>query len=432
MSERSNSRPRREGVKYSTLIKKHVSGNPRLNLTENKRKNSVKATNDPDVFILSKANDKGKNKEVQQEANLEAENNKLKDQQMTIDAENNSEDTRLIQETDSTEDDTSGPRKNNQQKKLFEHEENIDDKDEIESVTSFTSETSNNSKWCKQPTYMHHAQIFKRNPLKENMHGVKLWDIPLGMRYKELETELGNLYGPIEHMNLRVNNMWQSAIVIFKTVEDAKKLLENWSIIIGDDSLRVTPIDQTFDNLKSRGIYAARVINLPVGITARELIPHIAHLGAKTCYFSRTRNYRRRGEAIISFASEEEKNNALKAVWEKGNFDVKIIDIETKTCHRCHSNEHLVASCPRTIRDNEFRQKNNERLSKFGGIYKKHNPKYFAAINKQVGNKTYADVTKGNKQTPEFNRNMTMDRKLNRIEQLLTDLTERLDRLEEF
>jgi len=259
-----------------------------------------------------------------------------------------------------------------------------------------------------------------------------LWDIPLGMRYKELETELVNLYGPIERMNLRVNNMWQSAIVIFKTVEDAKKLLEKWSIIIGDDSLRVTPIDQTFDNLKSRGIYAARVINLPVGITARELTSHIAHLGAKTCYFSRTRNYRRRGEAIISFASEEEKNNALKAVWEKGNFDVKIIDIETKTCHRCHSNEHLVASCPRTIRDNEFRQKNNERLSKFGGIYKKHNPKYFATINKQVGNKTYADVTKGNKQTTELTRNSTMDGKLDRIEQLLTDLTDRLDRLEEF
>src|SRR6185369_6940186 len=156
MSERSNPRPRREGVKYSTLIKKHVSRNSRLNLTENKRKNTVKATNDPEVFILSKANDKGKNKEVQQEANFEAENSKPKDQQMTLETEDNSEDTHLVQETDTDDDNTSGwqevhnkksKRKNIQQERLIEHEENSDDKDDVESITSFTSETSNNPEW---------------------------------------------------------------------------------------------------------------------------------------------------------------------------------------------------------------------------------------------------------------------------------------------
>ncbi|CAG8820710.1 5819_t:CDS:2, partial [Dentiscutata erythropus] len=35
------------------------------------------------------------------------------------------------------------------------------------------------------------------------------------------------------------------------------------SIIIGEDSLRVTQIDQTVDNLKSRGEHATRIIGLP-------------------------------------------------------------------------------------------------------------------------------------------------------------------------
>ncbi|CAG8819626.1 20289_t:CDS:2, partial [Dentiscutata erythropus] len=99
---------------------------------------------------------------------------------------------------------------------------------------------------AEQPTYMHRAQIFKRNSEKDLI------------------------------------------------------------IIIGEDSIRIIQLDQTVDNLKSRGEFATRIIDLPYGMTARELFPHIAKLKTKTCYFPRTRNNRRKNKVILSFALKEE------------------------------------------------------------------------------------------------------------------------------
>ena len=108
-----------------------------------------------------------------------------------------------------------------------------------------------------------------------------------------------------------------------------------------------------------RGKYAARIINLPFGITAREIIPNIMTIKALTCYIPRTRNYRRKGEAIISFVDENALNGALGKEWTKGEYNIKVVSIKTITCHRCHSEEHIAKDCPRTIRD-----------WLFGGIYK--------------------------------------------------------------
>jgi Zinc knuckle len=281
-----------------------------------------------------------------------------------------------------------------------------------------------------QPTHMHRAQIFKRNLEKEKLFGVKLWDIPVGIKYKEIKTELELKFGQIERLSLRVNNMWQSAIVIFKTQESASKVLENWSILIGDDSLRVTQLDQTIKDLLSRGEHAAKVIGLPPGITARELLPHIEALGAKTCYIPRTRTYRRRAEAVVSFVSGEQRNAALEVAWKVNNFNIKIIDLSIRTCRRCQAEGHFVKDCPRTLRDEEFKEKNVDRLNKFGNIYKKHNPRYFNIVNKQVGGLSYADVTKKRMTIPTEEENRE-DSRLLRIEALLTNVAERLEALEQ-
>ncbi|CAG8613928.1 7363_t:CDS:1, partial [Diversispora eburnea] len=121
------------------------------------------------------------------------------------------------------------------------------------------------------------------------------------MKNKELKEDLENKYGEIERLTMRVNNIWQSAVAIFKEKEDAKKVMEKSSIIIGEDSLKITQIDQTADNLKSRGEHVIRIISLPNGITAHELWSHVEKIGARTCYIPRTRTYRWKNEAIVSF-----------------------------------------------------------------------------------------------------------------------------------
>ncbi|CAG8623897.1 6526_t:CDS:2, partial [Diversispora eburnea] len=236
--------------------------------------------------------------------------------------------------------------------------------------------------YTNKPTYMHRAEIFKRNPDKEMQYGIKLWDVPLGFRNKDIKQELELKFKEITRISLRVNNMWK-------------------------DSLRVTQLDQIIDNLKSRIQYAARVISLPSGITARELWSHIEKLEAKICYFSRTRNYRKKGEAIISFQEEEACENAYNAIWEGGDLNIRIVNIQTKTCHRCHETDHFVANFPRRTQDHEYKNKAAERIEKFDAIYKQYNPKYFKNINILVGGQT-----------------------LERIEQVLNELCERLEILE--
>ncbi|CAG8456621.1 9127_t:CDS:2, partial [Diversispora eburnea] len=185
-----------------------------------------------------------------------------------------------------------------------------------------------------KPTYMHRAKIFRRNPIKELMHDVKLLDVPLGMKNKELKEDLENKYGAIERLTMRVNNMWQSAVVIFKEKEDAKKVMEKWSIIIGEDSLRITQIDKIADNLKSREEHVTRIIGLPNGITVRELWPHVEKIEAKTYYIPRTRTYRCKSEAIVSFEDHETCKNSLNVFWKFGEFNIRIVDIQTKMCHQ--------------------------------------------------------------------------------------------------
>jgi hypothetical protein len=282
-----------------------------------------------------------------------------------------------------------------------------------------------------QPNYMHRAAIFKRNPQREQMQGAKLWDIPIGMKYKELSFEISSVFGEIERMNLRTNDMWQSAVIIFKEKANAEKFLENWSIIIGDDSFRVTPLDYTAEDLKTRGKFTAKVIGLPIGITARELMPTISKVGALTCYFPRTRTYRRRGEAVISFASQETRDLALNASWTDDNTatTMKVVDFATKTCNRCYSAEHFIKDCPLTKRDDKYREKKANNIEKFGAIYKKYNPRYLTTLNRQTGNKTYADVTK-QRRNINLTSNATADDRLSRIESLLEEVAERLVALE--
>ncbi|CAG8615550.1 11176_t:CDS:2, partial [Diversispora eburnea] len=97
--------------------------------------------------------------------------------------------------------------------------------------------------------------------------------------------------------------------VLFDNKENMQAALEI------NDSLRVIPTNCSYDNLMTRGKFAARMINLPSGITAKEIIPNIKTIGALTCYIPRSHNYRCRSEAIISFVNEEALEVAIGKEW---------------------------------------------------------------------------------------------------------------------
>ncbi|RHZ89167.1 hypothetical protein Glove_18g15 [Diversispora epigaea] len=425
MSEQED-RPRRKVANYSstrspTTKRNRFKFNPLDNKNNNKNlgKKTTETSSVPQGEIQSESSNTVRNNTQLKETTWEAENILTNEQNI------------MNLEEDNFNNDSNTGTQEWQQVTNRKGKQKVVDNDTTKKMN--TAKKINVSADAAQPSYMHRAVIFKRNPQRDIMHGIKLWDIPIGMKHKELAFEISSTFGDIERMNLRTNDMWQSAVIVFKEKNSAEKILENWSILIGDDSFRVTPLNFTAEMLKSRGEFTAKVIGLPNGITARELMPTIEKVGAKTCYFPRTRtSYRRRGEAIVSFISPESRDAALNTSWtdENTTTTIKVVDFTTKTCHRCYSIEHLISNCPLTKRDAEFKEKKVNSLEKFGAIYKKYNPRYLATLNRQTGNTTYADVTKKNRFNKPASTGDAND-KLSRIESLLLEVSDRLTALEE-
>ncbi|RHZ78850.1 hypothetical protein Glove_155g138 [Diversispora epigaea] len=67
-----------------------------------------------------------------------------------------------------------------------------------------TAKKINISADAAQPSYMHRAVIFKRNPQRDIMHGIKLWDIPIDMKKtKNKNTILGMKSSIMDTVNLK-------------------------------------------------------------------------------------------------------------------------------------------------------------------------------------------------------------------------------------
>ncbi|CAG8625608.1 10749_t:CDS:2, partial [Diversispora eburnea] len=314
---------------------KQINSNTMEEIHETEESQDMIYENQPEVIILSK--DKGKNKEITTEQNVpfdkqSLENNPLGgnvDESEWTQTENshhpdwrqkfNTKKYKIWTYASRIPGKNIGKKIEHVKKTLRQETELIlvrsenNGKDKMISVLFDNKEKMqkakkiNVSENVELPAYMHAAQVYKSRPFNDNNKGVKLWDIPLGVKHNELKIELENLYGTIVHLRLIPTGMWQFAVVIFENEESEKNLLQQWSIIIGEDSFHVTSTDCNYNQLMERGKYAAQIINLPFGITAREIIPNIMTIKALTCYIPRTRNYRRKGEAIISNYDHQEE-----------------------------------------------------------------------------------------------------------------------------
>ncbi|CAG8611893.1 3598_t:CDS:2, partial [Diversispora eburnea] len=104
-----------------------------------------------------------------------------------------------------------------------------------------------------------------RNSVTKEKCEIKLWDIPHGIKYSVLKTDLTLQFGEVEHLTLCPIGMWQWTIIIFKEEKNCKR------------------------NIRS------------MDVTARDIISNIKNIDVLTCYILRTRNYRKKPIAILSF-----------------------------------------------------------------------------------------------------------------------------------
>jgi len=270
-----------------------------------------------------------------------------------------------------------------------------------------------------------------QNRINNKEKGVKFWDIPVGMREQEFKHMLNHKFGKLISCTMSTRGMWSSAIAYFDDPNISGQILSEWSQTVGEESCRVSIPSMTFTELKNRGAQAVKLINLPPDMSPRELHVIIAQMGAKTCYFPRNLYGKKKRMAIATLESEEGKRELIGQTWKAGEYMIKIVDIKTKTCHRCHAEEHLVLNCPIAKRQKEINERKTKDFEKYGYMYKTTRPRLYQNLRNQVGMRTeYSDAVKRNVTTIKRNTGLISNQEdplkniMNMLETIKQDIVE--------
>ncbi|RHZ75156.1 hypothetical protein Glove_217g231 [Diversispora epigaea] len=273
-----------------------------------------------------------------------------------------------------------------------------------------------------------------QNRTNNNENGVKFWDIPIHMQEQEFKSMIKNRFGNVTLCSISTRGVWSFAVAHFEKLETADNLLLEWSQIVGEESCRVTTPTCNFTELKERGKYAVKIINLPPDITACELYNIISPLGAKTCYFPRNLYGKKKRMALPPL------EQVIGFEWIAGEFKVKIVDTTTKTCHICHTEDHLVIDCPVAQKQKEISERKARDFERYGHLYKRQRSQLYRSLAEGFNMGTeYADAVKRNtnrraKNTAIENNDPTNKNMMNillEIRQDIQDLKEQMKDIDE-
>jgi len=102
---------------------------------------------------------------------------------------------------------------------------------------------------------------------------IKVSDIPLNVKSYTISNVFSK-FGTIERIGLGLNGKWQHAYIVFKDPASIASFYDDtWSIMIINDSVRVSPLNLSDQQLDDRQQYCLKLSGFPHGSTARDLFP---------------------------------------------------------------------------------------------------------------------------------------------------------------
>ncbi|CAG8617101.1 3790_t:CDS:2, partial [Diversispora eburnea] len=229
---------------------------------------------------------------------------------------------------------------------------NQDKTDDNESVNSEDSFLSEHEEWRKKINLQKYKEDMEK-ACKIEIEGIQLNDRSTLTRAainqnKKINNEKG--------INMSTRGLWLSAIVQFKKEDIAENLLMEWFQIIEKKLCRVT------------------------SPTSQELYNIISLFSTKTCYFSRNLYGKKKRMIIVSFKSQEGKDQVINFEWIAGEYRIKIVDTILKTCHRCHVKDHFVNSCPVAKKQREISERKARNFEKYRQLYKRQRSQLYKSL----------------------------------------------------
>ena len=240
-------------------------------------------------------------------------------------------------------------------------------------------------------------------------------DIPLETDTDLLEDILSK-WGDIDRVEYRTVELWKTALVLYKSEKEAKRLADNWSIRFGKDALRILPGWEEREAVHARSKWVVKIANLPMGTKAFNIQEIQDFYGAKTLYIPRTLTNNPQRHAFMAFDQEEKYSKALNTSIQVDRFTLHIVHKDKKLCYKCGNLDHKVVHC-----EEAHHQK-----------YRRERAKYIKETQDRIdkgesltGPISYASVVKGNSiKAPAKEQDMTdIDQRLNKLELTIQSIT---------
>src|SRR6185437_15697143 len=91
---------------------------------------------------------------------------------------------------------------------------------------------------------------------------IQVVDIPLFVKRPQIELAFAR-YGKILKINTKAKGLYQQAYITFQHVYMIKSFYNQWSVNIGNDAVRVLPINLFKENCNLRNLYCLKLSEFP-------------------------------------------------------------------------------------------------------------------------------------------------------------------------
>ncbi|RIA86228.1 hypothetical protein C1645_829611 [Glomus cerebriforme] len=222
---------------------------------------------------------------------------------------------------------------------------------------------------------------------------IQVIDIPLNVQ-AALVRAVFTRYGNIEKLTMRTTKLFQHAFITFDSPDAIQPFFnDQWSEYILLDSVRIFPITLPESACQLRKDFGLKLGGIPPNFKAKNFLPFLNDLGAKTCFVPRNpNNYRQCRYAFVNFASQELADCASERVFSYEGHELFWCTQDEKTCHVCGRPDHEAKECP------------NKRKPKSENPYNKLYNRYKPAGHRKRP-KSYADAAARNIDTTKNTNN---------------------------
>ncbi|KAG9294217.1 hypothetical protein G9A89_021576 [Geosiphon pyriformis] len=154
-------------------------------------------------------------------------------------------------------------------------------------------------------------------------------------------------FGKIISIRMQLIDLWQKAVVEFKSAEIVCLVVFKWSVLVEKNSVHVALVVNDKESWISRDFYCALLYTLLVGTTAHNLSDLVEAYGEKTCVIGHNFiSYVRVRCAVICFKSEAAKLAAIGLVPVFKSVNLRWAGLCLARCTKCTQFGYVTAICP--------------------------------------------------------------------------------------